>query len=63
MSRIRCALEFVAPDGVSREEIEGYIIDELQSSGGNRHPSDPLFGSLAEVRVVWPRPRARDTRR
>jgi len=47
-------LEFVPPAGVTFPEIRDFIVEWLESGGGSRHPDDPLFHSLGEVRVSKP---------
>lgn len=35
-----------------RKELFEFIVDALESWGGQRHPEDWLFGSLEKVRVL-----------
>jgi hypothetical protein len=52
--KVRCEIEFEKPTGSTFEEIKEFILDALSSSGGNRHPSDPLFNSLKErLKIRW----------
>ncbi len=37
---------FTAPLPVSQSALREYVIEALESSGGMRHPDDPLFSSL-----------------
>lgn len=34
------------PSGASENDVAGFIIDALETWGGQRHPDDPLFSSL-----------------
>jgi hypothetical protein len=52
MPKIRATIEFEAPHNVSKEEVMDFITSWLESGGGCRHPNDPLFDSLAEVKFV-----------
>ena len=52
--RIQLMIEFEVPPRVSFAELRDFIITELESGGGNRHPSDPLFHSLENVHVSKP---------
>jgi hypothetical protein len=52
--KMRLMIEFDPPAGTSFPEIRDFIIDWLESGGGNRHPNDPLFHSLANVKVSKP---------
>jgi hypothetical protein len=47
-------IEFEVPPRVSFGELRDFIITELESGGGNRHSSDPLFHSLENVHVSKP---------
>jgi hypothetical protein len=63
---MRVLVEFEPPAGVSFAEVRDFIIDWLESGGGNRHPNDPLFYSLRNVRVSkpiapWRDPKARSS--
>ena len=51
---IRLLLEFDAPAGVPFSDIRDFITTALEADGGSRHPNDPLFESLANVRVSKP---------
>lgn len=44
-------LSFELNERVSFEAVKEFIIDALECWGGQRHPDDPLFGSLEKVRV------------
>ena len=48
-------ITYEAPTGSNKEEVEDFIISELQSAGGCRHPEDPLFNSLGDVKVIYHR--------
>jgi len=48
-------ITYEAPEGSTKADVENYVITELQSSGGCRHPEDPLFNSLKEVKVIYHR--------
>lgn len=42
------------PNGLDQEtatEIAEYIVDALQSWGGQRHPDDHLFSGLKTIRI------------
>lgn len=41
-------LEFKKPRGASDADVREFIIAALETWGGQRHPSDPLFHSLRE---------------
>ncbi len=47
-------LTFDRPYNVTIVDLRNYIIDELESAGGSRHPEDPLFHSLQNVHVSKP---------
>lgn len=47
-------LEFEASNRASYPQVRDFITQELESGGGNRHPDDPLFDSLENVRVSRP---------
>lgn len=47
-------MTFQVPRGVSFNDLRNYIITELESAGGQRHPSDPLFESLSNIHVSKP---------
>lgn len=47
-------ISFKKPAGVSAVELRNFIILALETSGGCRHPDDPLFNSLRDVRVSKP---------
>jgi hypothetical protein len=52
--KLALLIEFTAPRGATFADIRDFIVRELESGGGNRHPSDPLFYSLADVKVSKP---------
>lgn len=52
-TRTMLMISFKRP-GVSHTELRDFIIKALESAGGNRHPDDPLFESLEDVRVSKP---------
>lgn len=39
-------IEYTMPQGTKAEDIADFVIDALESWGGQKHPDDPLFGSL-----------------
>jgi hypothetical protein len=52
MARKTIAVSFDMPDDdVSFADIREFVVDALGSMGGCRHPEDPLFHSLSNVRV------------
>jgi hypothetical protein len=48
-------ITYDAPEGSTKADVEYYIVSELQSSGGCRHPEDPLFDSLKDVKILYHR--------
>jgi hypothetical protein len=60
---MKVMLEFDPPTGADFAEIREFIVDWLESGGGNRHPSDPLFHSLQNVHVSKPITAWRDPKR
>jgi hypothetical protein len=52
--KMRLMLEFDVPSGVAFNDIRDFIVDELESAGSYRHPSDPLFHSFGNVAVSKP---------
>lgn len=46
-------ITYDAPEGSTKAEVEHYVISELQCSGGCRHPEDPLFESLKNVKILY----------
>lgn len=61
--KMRVLVEFDPPAGASFADIRDFITDWLESGGGNRHPNDPLFHSLSNVRVSKPIAAWRDPKR
>jgi hypothetical protein len=51
---MRILIEFDPPVGADFADIRDFITTELECSGGNRHPDDPLFHSLQNVHVSKP---------
>lgn len=49
--RMTLVIDFEKPKNVSHSELRAFIIDTLEAWGGQKHPDDPLFGSLIDVRV------------
>lgn len=47
-------ISFKKPAGVQHAELRQFIIEALEIFGGARHPDDPLFHSLKDVRVSKP---------
>jgi hypothetical protein len=39
-------IEYDMPEGTNRDEIADFVVDALESWGGQFHPDDPLFESL-----------------
>lgn len=39
-------INYEMPEGATRDDIAEFVLDALQTWGGQRHPDDPLFGSL-----------------
>jgi hypothetical protein len=52
--KMRLMIEFEAPCGAEFSDIREFIVEWLESGGGNRDPHDPLFHSLGDVRVSKP---------
>lgn len=50
--RVSTTLAFDVDDAVTLSELRKYIKDALETWGGQRHPNDPLFDSLSNVRIV-----------
>lgn len=50
--RRRVVIEFTSPDRARHADVDEFIVDELSSSGGCRHSDDPLFHSLADVKII-----------
>jgi hypothetical protein len=48
-------ITYEAPAGATKADVEDFVIAELQSAGGCRHPEDPLFESLKDVKVIYHR--------
>lgn len=48
-------ITYEAPEGSTKVDVEQYVITELQSSGGCRHPDDHLFDSLKDVKIIYHR--------
>lgn len=42
----KIVIEYNVPQGANRDDIADFIVDALESWGGQRHPDDPLFSSL-----------------
>lgn len=49
--KIKLELSFEVNEAVELSYVREFIIDALESWGGQRHPDDPLFGSLEKVSV------------
>jgi len=45
-------IEFLVPDDALDENVEGFLTEELSSGGGCRHPTDPLFKSFQNLKIV-----------
>ncbi len=60
---ITVLIKFDPPNHASFNEIRNFIILELESAGGNRHPNDSLFHSLNNVHVSKPITAWRDPKR
>lgn len=48
---MKLIIEFDPPPQATYTEIKEFIIEWLESGGGCRHPKDPLFHSLKNVKV------------
>lgn len=42
----RITIEYKMPQGADKDTIAEFVVDALESWGGQFHPDDPLFGSL-----------------
>lgn len=42
----RITIEYTMPQGADKSTIAEFVVDALESWGGQLHPEDPLFGSL-----------------
>lgn len=42
----RISIEYKLPQGSNKDDVAQFVIDALESWGGQFHPEDPLFGSL-----------------
>lgn len=42
----RITIEYTMPQGADKNDIAEFVVDALESWGGQRHPNDPLFSSL-----------------
>ena len=51
MPRMTVEISFEMPQGATSDDVLDYIVTELSCAGGSRHPSDPLFNSLSDVKV------------
>jgi hypothetical protein len=49
--RYTLQVSFEVEETTSFEAVKFFIEDVLETWGGQRHPDDPLFGSLKNVRV------------
>ena len=45
-------VSFTVPHSVTIGEVKDFIEDWLQGGGGCRHPDDPLFDSLQDVKTA-----------
>ena len=52
--KMRVMISFEAPPDAAFADIREFITEWLESGGGNRHPDDPLFHSLRNVKVSKP---------
>jgi len=52
--KMKLLIEFDAPVGADFADIRSFIVEGLESAGGNHHPEDPLFHSLGNVHVSKP---------
>lgn len=50
--RMKLILEFDRVQGASYGVVKDYIETELAGAGGCRHPQDPLFDSLQNIKVT-----------
>jgi hypothetical protein len=53
LPRTAVLLVFDTLEGATKTEIKNFIKTELTSGGGNRHPYDPLFGSLKNLSATF----------
>jgi hypothetical protein len=42
----KISIEYTLPQGADKESVANFVVDALESWGGQFHPEDPLFGSL-----------------
>jgi hypothetical protein len=56
MTKFACKVEFDLPEGVTPAEAQEYVLDCLQSMGGNLMPAEPMS------RFGWVRHRLKVTR-
>lgn len=42
----KITIEYALPEGSNRDDVADFVVDAIESWGGQRHPDDPLFGSL-----------------
>jgi hypothetical protein len=49
--RYTLQVSFGVEETISFEAVKYFIEDALETWGGQRHPDDPLFGSLKNVSV------------
>ena len=45
-------ITYEVPVGSTKDEVEYFITSELQGAGGCRQPTDPLFNSLKDVKII-----------
>jgi len=45
-------VSFEVPRSVTLGEVKDFVEDWLQGGGGCRHPDDPLFDSLQDVKIT-----------
>lgn len=50
--RYQMKVSFEVPHNVTLAEVKDFMEDWLQSGGGCRHPNDPLFDSLQDVKIT-----------
>lgn len=52
--KLQVLLEFEVTTDAQFVNIRDFITTELECAGGSRHPDDPLFRSLRNVRISNP---------
>lgn len=55
MKKMMVILTYEMPEGANKPDVEHFITSELQHAGGCKHPEDPLFNSLKDVKIIYHR--------